>query len=260
MYDHHSKLIEFFETIEYGIDTHKDVVVKTVGEAKSIPFLRQRNINDCIYVRPTADRAPYYLLLDDISPAAAQRHKSKPGRLIIETSADNFQCWIRFDLILSYDQKKALISVAGGDMDAKPTSDRWGRCPGFANRKPKPKKTRTDEKYFYARLTAMTSGVTEAASVEGFLFTPPVGGSGPSKNSLQEVRISSKTNTGRDESKAEFRYACELLRKGCYSHERIIENVARHAFDRDKRHNYNAALIYAARLVELAQISVAGQK
>jgi len=269
MFDHHLKLFDFFGNIEYGIDTHADTVIITPGEAAAVPFLRARNKTDCIYVRPSVARAPHYLLIDDLGPAAAMAHSNKPGRLIIETSPANYQVWIRFDQPLSYDQKKILATIAGCDPEAHPTDSRWGRCPGFLNRKPSPKKVNPDGSRFWARLIAATPGYTEVVSLGRFLSTPqgPAssapsgGGSGPSCSACAPaIRSRSgkkhKTDTGRDESKAEYFAACEMLRKSHLTTEQIIKIIADHALRRGKRKTPGAAKIYAAKLVASAMESV----
>lgn len=270
MYDHHAKLVDFFGTVEYGVDTHDDAVITTTGNATAVPFLRARNKTDCIYVRPSAARAPYYLLIDDLGPSDAMAHCRKPGRLVIETSPGNFQVWIRFDQSLNYDQKKILATIAGCDPEAHPTETRWGRCPGFLNRKLVPKKVNPDGSRFWVRLVTLTLGVTEVArlsiylsSPQGPAFSAPVGGvSGPSQNSYipstssRSGKKRNKIDTGRDESKAEYFAACEMIRKGRLTTGQITENIAQHAFSRGKRRNMEAALTYAAKLVESAVNSV----
>lgn len=267
MYDHHTKLTDFFGSIEYGVDTHADAVIITPGGATAVPFLRARNKTDCIYVRPTSARAPYYLLIDDLGPAAVLAHRSRPGRLIIETSPQNFQVWIRFDAPLDYGQKKALATVAGCDPEAHPTDSRWGRCPAFLNRKPSPKRINPDGSRFWCRLVAMTPGVTEVATLERFISTPGPGspalggGSGPSHKGYVSATPSrsgkkNKTDTGRDESKAEYFAACEMARKGRLSIEQITDNIAQHALARGKRRTPDAARIYAEKLVESAVNSI----
>ncbi len=262
MYDHHTVLIDFFEAIEYGIDTHKDEVIKTGGDLKSVKFLRYRNLTDCIYVRPTASRAPFYLLLDDISPDAAKAHRQKPGRLVCETSPGSFQAWIRFDQPLSYVQKRDLIAVAKADPEAHPTNDRWGRCPGFLNQKPKPKKLNSDGSRFWARLDVITKGNTSIANVVS-LLSPPRSvfcSDGVGSGLLNVVASSSSFASGgsksdRDESKAEYCFACDLIRKKI-PYEVIVNKVAHHAQKRGKRRTYELSRDYAIKLVDGAIQSV----
>lgn len=156
MFDHHSKLISFFGELEYGVDTHKDAVIISPGTTESVCWLKFRNKNDCIYIRPVANKAPYFLLLDDMSAAAAQAHRSKPGRLIIETSSGNYQVWVKFDQPLDYESKKALAIEAGAVPDAHPTTSRWRRASGLLNRKPNPKTRNTDGSHFRSRFVAVS--------------------------------------------------------------------------------------------------------
>ncbi|MFC1853780.1 DNA-primase RepB domain-containing protein [candidate division CSSED10-310 bacterium] len=105
-----------------------------------IPYLRAMNSHGChILLRPQDHREPYYLLCDDLSWDDLQRdHQQagiwKPGRLIVETSPDNFQVWIHSRHPLSDDEKLYWLGRLGSDPSCSPRH-RWGRCPGFRNRK-----------------------------------------------------------------------------------------------------------------------------
>ncbi len=83
---------------------------------------------------------PHYLLVDDLDWITVKRHHKlpdntwKPGRMVVETSAHNFQVWIRSGHPLSLEQKRSLLKMLQNDPGADP-NNRFGRCPGFRNRK-----------------------------------------------------------------------------------------------------------------------------
>ena len=56
--------------------------------------------------------------------------------MCVETSLNNFQVWVHADRPLSLDEKQYWLERLGSDPDAGPRG-RWGRCPGFRNRKDK---------------------------------------------------------------------------------------------------------------------------
>ena len=83
-----------------------------------------------------------YLLVDDISMEIIRRHHQtpdghwKPGRMGVETSPNNFQVWIRSSRALPLSEKRYWLGKLKNDPGADP-NNRWGRCPGFRNRKEK---------------------------------------------------------------------------------------------------------------------------
>ncbi len=107
-----------------------------------IPYLKAENANGRhIFMQPDSSIAPYYLMLDDITSELINRHhlsrsKFKPGRLIVETSPANYQVWIHSCRPLSLEVKQYWLTKLRSDPGAAP-KNRWGRCPGFRNRKPK---------------------------------------------------------------------------------------------------------------------------
>ncbi len=81
-------------------------------------------------------------MADDITPELLHRnHKFpdgswKPGRMVVETSPENFQVWIHAHRHLSLEEKRYWLKKMRSDPGADPCN-RWGRCPGFRNRKNK---------------------------------------------------------------------------------------------------------------------------
>ena len=106
-----------------------------------IPYLKYQNARgNHILIQPV--RQENFLLADDISWTVISRHHKysngqwKPGRMIIETSPRNFQVWIKASRPLPLDEKRYWLCKLKSDPGADP-NNRWGRCPGFMNRKAK---------------------------------------------------------------------------------------------------------------------------
>lgn len=113
-------------------------------EPKNVRWMQQRNANKGgIYVRPMDRRIT---LLDDLHVDQIRRLKDLnfAPAVVLETSANNYQAWIR---ILPPDSpepsreaatqvSRSLTKSFGGD-PAAVGAERFGRLPGFVNRKPK---------------------------------------------------------------------------------------------------------------------------
>ncbi len=110
---------------------------------KNISYLKAENAGGRhILMQPLSQIAPYYIMVDDLSITNIHRHHKfhngtwKPGRMAVETSPDNYQVWIHSDRPLSLDEKRFWLKKLCNDPGADP-NNRWGRCPGFRNRKQK---------------------------------------------------------------------------------------------------------------------------
>ncbi len=109
-----------------------------------MPYLKAQNVSGRhIVIRPTEDMEPYYMLIDDLDWETIKKHHQnpdgswKPGRMVVETSPGNFQVWIHSNRSMTLDEKRFwLFSHLKSDPGADPNK-RWGRCPGFTNRKEK---------------------------------------------------------------------------------------------------------------------------
>ncbi|MCA1793059.1 MAG: RepB family DNA primase [Desulfobacteraceae bacterium] len=112
---------------------------------KNIPYLKAENAGGRhILIKPDSAIQPYYLLADDLDSDLLTRHHQlksgifKPGRMVIETSPGNYQVWIHSSRHLDLAEKRYWLGKLHSDPGADP-KNRWGRCPGFRNRKVKHK-------------------------------------------------------------------------------------------------------------------------
>jgi len=108
----------------------------------NLAYLKAENASGRhIIIQPGHEVEPYYLLVDDLNAELLWRHHKinniwKPGRMVIETSPANYQVWIHSSRSLNLHEKQYWLKKLHNDPGASP-KNRWGRCPGFFNRKPK---------------------------------------------------------------------------------------------------------------------------
>jgi len=112
-------------------------------KSSNIPYLKAQNANgQHILMQPQKPAQPYFLMADDIDGRLLKIHHKdaagqwKPGRMVVETSPANYQIWIRSERPLDLHEKLHWLSILKNDPGAHP-KNRWGRCPGFRNRKKK---------------------------------------------------------------------------------------------------------------------------
>jgi len=110
---------------------------------RSIPYLRAENANGRhILIQPLPEIQPFYLLVDDVDCSIVLSHHRYPnrtwkqGRMLVETSPGNYQVWIHSKRFLTLTEKRYWLRKLKSDPGADP-NNRWGRCPGFRNRKDK---------------------------------------------------------------------------------------------------------------------------
>ena len=107
---------------------------------RMLPYLKHRNVNGAhVYVRPTGESA--YTLLDDLNRTTLERLEAEgyAPAAVIETSQGSFQAWLRHEQPLPKElgtiAAKTLAEQFGADRSAADWR-RFGRAPGFTNRKP----------------------------------------------------------------------------------------------------------------------------
>ncbi len=125
---------------------------------RMLPYLKYRNANGAhIYIRPTGESP--YTLLDDLTPATLARLAPEgfAPAAVVETSPRSFQAWLRHAQPLSKElgtlAAKTLAERFGADRSAADWR-RFGRAPGFTNRKPQHREP--DGLYPFARLIRHT--------------------------------------------------------------------------------------------------------
>ena len=107
---------------------------------RMLPYLKYRNANGAhIYLRPTGESA--YTLLDDLTPATLARLAAEryTPAAVVETSPGSFQAWLRHAQPLSKELGTLAAKTLAEQFGADPSAADWrrfGRAPGFTNRKP----------------------------------------------------------------------------------------------------------------------------
>ena len=119
---------------------HRLEAVQASRLPRLLPYLKYRNSNGAhIYIRPTGESA--YTLLDDLNRTVLERLKAEgyAPAAVVETSPGSFQAWLRHEQPLSKElgtiAAKTLAEQFGADRSAADWR-RFGRTPGFTNRKP----------------------------------------------------------------------------------------------------------------------------
>lgn len=114
-----------------------------ITSQKHIPYLKAQNAKgNHILIQPAHCYESWYMMADDLKWYQIQKYhqnihgKWKAGRMIIETSPGNYQVWIHSSRTLSLDEKRYWLKRMNSDPGADP-HHRWGRCPGFFNKKEK---------------------------------------------------------------------------------------------------------------------------
>lgn len=193
------------------------------SKTSNLSYLKAENANGRhILIQPDAVVASYYLLVDDIDVNLINHHHKdasgrwKPGRMVVETSTGNFQVWIHTTRPLALEEKRYWLKRLQSDPGADP-NNRWGRCPGFRNRKEK--YYTTSAGYPLARLIwidwlnrAEIPMDQDSKTIQKRLSPQPLGGG----VCLKPI---SRFNYDRgDESATDFAYALALFRRGCSKH------------------------------------------
>ena len=111
----------------------------TTRVLRMLPYLKHRNANGAhIYIRPTGESP--YTLLDDLNAASLPRLTAEgyAPAAVVETSPGSFQVWLLHAQPLSKElgtlAAKTLAAQFGADGNAADWR-RFGRAPGFTNRK-----------------------------------------------------------------------------------------------------------------------------
>lgn len=183
-----------------------------------VGYLKAENVNGRhILMQPAVESR--YLLVDDLCwelICRQHRHTNgmwKPGRMVVETSPQNYQVWIRSQRELSLSEKRYWLKRLGSDPGADP-NNRWGRCPGFRNRKDK---HRSSGQYPLARLIWI-DWTTEAqiphTTPEAPAFDEPFSHPPARAFVCRKKKICRSDYDRGGESETDFSYALALARRG----------------------------------------------
>ena len=198
------------------------------ADTNQIAYLKAENANGKhILMQPDQEIELHYLLADDLTQALVEKHHQypdgawRPGRMVIETSPKNFQVWIRSSRSLSVKEKRYWLQRMHSDPGADPKR-RWGRCPGFFNRK---EKHRSDSGCFPLAKLIWVDWRNAA-------MIPPINDSAENKTRQRSDPYPLKHwNTIRrndyergNESVTDFAYALAMIRRN-YPREQVIENI-----------------------------------
>jgi RepB DNA-primase N-terminal domain/RepB DNA-primase C-terminal helical domain len=158
------------EQFEVGLRDREGTMLSrtwTVPEIdNAMPWLKWQNVcHRDIYIRPAGSVG--LILLDDLNSDALARmkHDGFPPAVIVETSPDNFQAWVRVSTEplptdLATSAARILAEVYGGDMNSADWRH-FGRLAGFVN--PKPKHRYLGGLSPYVRIRSATGAVATAA-------------------------------------------------------------------------------------------------
>ncbi len=198
------------------------------SKQKNISYLKAENAhNRHILVKPDQQIEPYYLLVDDLDQSLlCNHHKSgvnifKHGRMVVETSPDNYQVWIHSIRPLSLEEKRYWLKKLHSDPGADP-HNRWGRCPGFRNRKQKYKTLSG----LYPLAKLIWIDWKNKADIPKIRLSSKKSTTLPTQPRwvvCQKNLTRSRYNKG-DESATDFAYALALCRKG-YSQTQIVQKI-----------------------------------
>ena len=199
-----------------------------LADPDNIAYLKAENANGRhILIQPDRWIEPYYLLADDLSPDLLCRHHQnqdetwRPGRMVIETSPANYQVWIHSSRPIQVSEKQFWLKKMNSDPGANPNR-RWGRHPGFFNRKMKHR----NEEGNYPLSKLIWIDWRNSALI------PPLPQSIQNKQASNPYRNKRKTNKSicredynrRNESVTDFAFALALIRRN-YTKNEVIQRI-----------------------------------
>jgi hypothetical protein len=262
------KVKKYFERYEYGVykeaktENEKSAVWSVKPVEKVENYLKAMNANGRhIFIRPTFEREPYYMLIDDHDKKALdtfhnENGKWKPGRMVVETSPGNYQVWIKLDRALTNKEKSHWLKKMGSDPGASP-KHRWGRAPGFRNKK---EKYLTEEGHPLSKLVWVD--YKDAAKI------PKIKEQRIEQQEIPRIKASPKTNKDvksfptradferGDNNATDFAYVLSLMRRGVGREEvqtRILaerDNWDNHRTERQKQDYFKRTFDKAEAVIE----------
>lgn len=272
------KLKNYFGEYHLAVfNEEKEARWKIEPEVKNIPYLKAQNAQGChIFIKPDDTMEHFFMLADDLDFLALvhdhqrQDGKWKPGRMIVETSPRNYQCWIRSDRPLTVEEKSYWLKKMGSDPGAVPHG-RYGRCPGFRNRKLKYEQgtsrsyrnttPETREKDDCPQLFPLSKLIwidwAHVAKVPIVNFSP----STPQKNTTKPAnkgrggwchKVTRGNYQGATESETDFKFALALMRRGLTDDE-VMERLEAERVDWSKHKSPKVREAYIRHTVKKAR-------
>lgn len=244
------------------------------AEEKNLSYLKAMNAQGKhIFIKPADESC--FMLCDDADRELLNRfHRDKkamfrPGRMVTETSPGNYQIWIRSAKALTYESKLYWLKKMNSDPGCVP-KERWGRSPGFRNRK---EKYQTAEGFPMSKLIWIDwKQSADVPDISPALFpsTPapekkdrPQTKPGPERKSFPTYpggRVSSSKPVYRyqyetgDNSTTDFRFCLAMMRRN-YPEERIRQEMIaqrgdwKHHSGEKRRNKYLDRTLKAARKI-----------
>jgi hypothetical protein len=132
-----------------------------------LPLLRAHNSRGAhIYIRPSGTHR--FTVLDDLNQNSIDRLIADGFEpcAVVETSAGNFQAWLKHDDVYPTDLSTFIAQTLAGRYQGDPSAADWrrfGRLPGFTNCKPKYRKD--NGLYPYVLLRSCTGNQYRMASL-----------------------------------------------------------------------------------------------
>lgn len=258
------QLKRYFGRFEYGVyreaiePTESGAVWSVNQTPKAISYLKAMNAQGRhIFVRPTFEREPYFMMCDDLDKKGLERHHKhlgdyKPGRLVVESSPDNYQVWIRSDRALSVEEKTHWLKKMDSDPGASPRH-RWGRAPGFRNRK---EKYADNGRYPLAKLIWVDwkdRAIVPKADLPQPKIEHQPRPAAPKTFSRKTRSLPTRTDFERgDNSRTDFAYALALMRRGV-NREEIEQRIRSERSDWRHHQGARSMTDYFKRTLDRAQ-------
>ena len=210
------KLDRYFSFWKIGVMNPDNGLWSLTPSEDQIGYLKAMNARGYhIFMKPEDERR--FLLLDDIPQKRLKYQKEqdrfRPGRLVVETSPGSFQVWVKAGRSISNPEKRYWIRYFNSDTACDPNL-RWGRCPGFRNRK---KKYEQDGHYPLSRFIWVDW--QKVAQIPKITLPKE-----PEYLQVQKVSVKKHNRPGKpiqrgdyergDDSATDFAYVLALLRRG----------------------------------------------
>lgn len=218
-----------------------------------------------IYICAATLESQSWLMLDDLNLTECIRIAGERAHMIVQTSQGRHHLWLATSRPVTIDERKICQQVMqhrfGGDA-ASTSGDHFGRLAGFKNVKRNCWVNLVEVKHSDRR-----ADVDKLLSYgEGFDSLSPLGGvvsprsdkkgCNPPLMSPSTARLSLPSefvSDGRDESSAEFAFACVYLQKRL-NIEEGIQLLAQRAMERKKRNSWSGAEAYARKTFAAAEL------